>query len=170
MKQLLLIALMSGISFSTVAQDSRELARRRGFKDIKLGSPIDSVRGAVFKKDVKEKNEYPAKSFEVDHPSYKTIGEVKVIKIEVNTYKDQVYQINVVTEKDTRLMKGLVKSFGEPKYIVTTDSYNWLTDSLSLTFKSRSKKEIELTYRYYPLLKMMQADKNKTLDDIATDF
>jgi len=170
MKQLLLIILTLGLSCSTHAQDTRELARRRGFKDIKLGNPIDSVKGAVFKKDVKEKNEYPAKFYEVDHPSYKTIGEVKVVKVEVNTYKDHVYQIVVVAEKDTRLMKGLVKSFGEPKYIIPTDTYNWLTDSLSLTFKNHSKKEIKLTYRYYPLLKMMQADKGKKIDDIAADF
>jgi len=67
-------------------------------------------------------------------------------------------------------MKGLVKSFGEPKYILTTDTYNWLAENLSLTFKNHSKNEIKLTYRCYPVLKMMLADKNKKVDDIAEDF
>jgi len=75
-----------------------------------------------------------------------------------------------VAEQASRLMTALVTSFADPKYIIPTPSYNWLTASLSLTFKNHSKKEIKLTYRYYPLLKMMQADKGKKIDDIAADF
>jgi len=152
------------------AQDTAELARRNGFKSIKLGNPIDSVKGATFKKDIKEKNEFPTKLYEVDNPEYKTIGEVKVKKVELKTYKDFIYEINVTTEKDTRLMKGMTKSFGEPKYIIPSDSYNWVAETLSLTFKNYSKKEILLTYRCYPVLKMMQVDKGKKVDDIAEDF
>jgi hypothetical protein len=76
----------------------------------------------------------------------------------------------VITDKDTRLMKGMIKSFGEPKYILTSDSYNWLAENLSLTFKDHSRQEIRLTYRCYPVLKMMLADKGKKIDDIAEDF
>lgn len=152
------------------AQDAAELARRNGFKDIKLGSPIDSIKGAVFKKEIKEKNEFPAKLYEVENENLMKIGEVKVRSIELKTYKDLVYEIVVITHKDTRLMKGMVKSFGEPKYILTTDSYNWLADNLSLTFRDHSKHEIRLTYRCYPVLKMMLADKGKKIDDIAEDF
>lgn len=158
------------ISTVTVAQDTAELARRNGFKDIKLGNHIDSVKGTTFKKDIKEKNEFPCKLYSVDNPEYKSIGEVKVRKLELKTYKDFIYEIDVTTEKDTRLMKGMVKSFGEPKYIIVSDTYNWITDSLSLTFKNHSKNEIRLTYRCYPVLKMMRADKGKKVDDIAEDF
>jgi len=157
-------------SFNIFSQDSAELARRNGFKSIKLGYPVDSVKGTEFKKDIKEKNEFDAKLYEVSHPEYSSIGEVKVREIELKTYKNLVYQIDVITNKDTRLMKGLVKSFGEPKYILTTDTYNWLAENLSLTFKNHSKNEIKLTYRCYPVLKMMLADKNKKVDDIAEDF
>ena len=42
------------------AQDIAELNRRNGFKDIKLGSSIDSIKGAALKKEFKEKNEFEA--------------------------------------------------------------------------------------------------------------
>jgi hypothetical protein len=169
-KRLPLILLLFPLAATILAQDISELDRRNGFKDLKLGSPIDSVRGAEFVKDIKEKNEFPAKLYRVDYQAYKSIGEVKVKEVEVRTYKDLVYEIVVITEKDTRLMKGMVKSFGEPKYILTTDSYNWITPNLSLTFNDHSKKEIRLRYRCYPILKMMQEDKGKKIDEIAEDF
>ena len=110
------------------------------------------------------------KLYVVDNPEYKNIGEVKVKKLELKTYKDLIYEIDVTTEKDTRLMKGMIKSFGEPKYIIVTDTYNWITENLSLTFKNHSKNEILLTYRCYSVLKMMRIDKGKKVDDIAEDF
>ncbi len=152
------------------AQDLAELDRKYGFKDLKLRSHIDSVKRTNFKKDIKEKNEFPAKLYEVENDDYKSIGEVKVKKVEVKTYKNLVYEIVVITNKDTRLMKGMEKSFGKPLYILVTDSYNWKTDSLSLTFKDHSKNELRLTYRCYSLLKMMRVDKGKKIDDIAADF
>ena len=130
-----------------LAQENSELAKRNGFKDIILGMPVDSVVGSKFKKDILEKNEFQAALYEVDNPSYKNIGEVKVKKLELKTYKGLVYQIDVITHKDTRLMKGMERLYGKPKYILPTDSYNWTADSLSLTFKDHSKKEIKLTYR-----------------------
>ena len=147
-----------------------ELTRRNGFKDIKLGSPVDSIRGIKYKKDIKEKNEFPASLYEVNHPDYKKIGEVVVKKLELKTYNGLIYQIDVTTEKDTRLMKGMEQLYGKPKYILPTDSYNWTSDSLSLTFRDHTKKEIRLTYRSYPVLKKMLADKGKKIDDIAEDF
>jgi len=174
MKKVLPFFLLVSLPTLVLAQDSSELNRRNGFKDIKLGEHIDSVKGAEFKKDIKEiireKHEFPAKLYEVDNEDYMTIGEVVVKRIELRTYKDLVYEIVVITSKDTRLMKGMTKSFGEPKYILTTDSYNWLAENLSLTFKDHSRNEIKLTYRSYPVQKMMFADKGKKIDDIAEDF
>lgn len=158
------------IPFTGQAQEDSELARRNGFKNIILGTPVDSVAGIKFKKDIKEKNEFPAQLYEVDNPDYKRIGEVKVKALELKTYKGLIYQIDVITHKDTRLMKGMEKLYGRPIYILPTDSYNWTADSLSLTFKDHSKKEIKLTYRSYPVLKMMRVDKGKKIDDIADDF
>lgn len=164
---LFLFVLIANFSFG---QDIEELERRNGFKDLKLGSKIDTIKGAEFKKDVKEKGEFPAKLWEIEHDSYKNIGEVKVKSVEVKTYKDLVYEIVVITHKDTRLMKGMTKSFGQPKYILVTDSYNWVAHTLGLTFKDHSKNEIKLTYKSYPVIKMMYADKGKKIDEIAEDF
>ncbi|MEK6780655.1 MAG: hypothetical protein AABY93_03060 [Bacteroidota bacterium] len=164
------LTLLITISISSYAQDTSELARRNGFKSIKLGNHIDSVKGTKFKKDIKEKDVSATKLYSVDNPEYKNIGEVRVKKTELKTYKDLIYEINVTTEKDVRLMKGMVKSFGEPKYIITSDTYNWITENLSLTFKNHSKNEILLTYRSYPVLGMMRTDKAKKVDDIADDF
>ncbi len=168
--RLLFVFLAIVLQFSASAQEDSELAKRNGFKDIVLGTPVDSIKGIKFKKDIKEKNEFPAQLYEVDHPDYKRIGEVKVRALELKTYKGLIYQIDVITNKDTRLMKGMEKLYGKPIYILPTDSYNWTADSLSLTFKDHSKKEIKLTYRSYPVLKMMRIDKGKKIDDIADDF
>ena len=169
MKRLFLVACVVA-SFPLSGQDLAELDRRNGFKDLKLGTPIDSVKGAGFKKDIKEKNEFPAKLYDIDNDEYRTIGEVKVKKVEVKTYKDRVYEIIVVTNKDTRLMKGMEKSFGKPTYIIVSDSYNWQTKNLSLTFKDHTKSELRLTYRCYPILRQMREDKGKKIDEIASDF
>lgn len=169
MKVFIAVLLMTAI-LPAAGQEVSELNKRMGFKDIKLGSPIDTLKGAAFKKDMLEKNEFPVKLYSVKDDVYNSIGEVKVKKVEVKAYKAEIYEIIVITEKDTRLMKGMQKSFGKPIYILTTDTYNWKSDSLSLTFKDHSKKELRLTYRYYPVLKKMQVDKGKKIDEIAEDF
>ncbi len=169
MKTLSLLFLLA-LPLLSYSQDLAELDRRKGFKDIKLGSRVDSLKGAEFKKDALEKNEFPVKLYSVEDEAYETIGEVKVKKVEVKAYKNEIYEILVITQKDTRLMKGMQKSFGKPIYILPTDTYNWKTDSLSLTFKDHSKNELRLTYRYYPVLKKMQIDKGKKIDAIAEDF
>lgn len=164
-----LVFILASVGFLS-AQDVAELERRHGFKDLKLEMPIDSVKGAKFKKEVKEKSEFPAKLWEVENDEYRKIGEVKVKSVEVKTYKDLIYEIIVITDKDTRLMKGMTKSFGQPKYILVTDTYNWVATTLGLTFKDHSRHEIKLTYRSYPVIKMMFADKGKKIDEIAEDF
>ena len=161
--------LISAYSLSQ-AQDLAELDRRKGFKDIKLGCLVDSLKGIEFKKDGLEKNEFPVKLFTVEGDEYRSIGEVKVKRVELKAYKNHVYEINVVTIKDTRLMKGMQKSFGKPVYILTTDTYNWKTDSLSLTFRDHSRNELRLTYRFFPVLIQMRVDKGKKIDAIAEDF
>lgn len=162
--------LLSILFLQSQAQDLAELDRRKGFKDIKLGSLVDSLKGAAFKKEALEKNEFPVKVYDVKGDEYESIGEVKVKRVEVKAYKNRVYEINVVTAKDTRLMKGMQKSFGKPHYILPTDTYNWVTDSLSLTFRDHSKNELRLTYRFYPVLIQMRVDKGKKIDAIAEDF
>ena len=162
---LLTILACSSIAF---CQES-EIDKRNGFKDIKLASPIDSIKGAKFKKDIKEK-EHPAKLFTIEHPDYSSIGEVKIDRIEVKTYKDLIYEILVIAEKDERLMKGMEKALGKPIYNVRDESYNWVGEKTSLKFKSHSKHQLELLYNSISMHALMREDKAKKIEAIADDF
>ena len=168
MKFFLLFSLLTGFLIVN-AQDAAELNRRNGFKGIKLGSSIDSVKGIVFKKEFKEKDEFPAKLYDVRNENYKTIGEVTVKEIQLMTYQDRIYKIVVTTEKDPRVMRALEMSYGKSTYSIRTGSYHWNAVDLSLTFHA-FKNSLELTYRSRPVLRKMQEDKGKKVTEISEDF
>lgn len=146
-----------------------ELDRRNGFKDIKMASPIDSVKGAIFKKDFKH-NGHDAKLYVIENTDYSSIGEVKINQIEVRTYKGLIYQLTVITEKDTRLMKGMESALGKPVYNVRDESYNWSGENVGLKFRSHSRNQLSLEYASAIVNKMMQDDKKQKIKDIANDF
>jgi hypothetical protein len=151
-------------------QAQSELAKRNGFKDIKLGGLIDSVKGAEFKKDIIEGKEFQAKLYEVHHKEYDKIGTVDVKHIELKVYRGLIYQINVFTEKDPQVMKALEKTYGKAIYSIRAERFYWkATDTLSLVYKGHPKK-IELIYRSMPIGKMMYIDKGKKVEEIADDF
>ena len=72
-----MIVLLVFVQVAAFGQDLSELERRNGFKDIKLGTAIDSVKVTVLEKEFKERNEFPAKLFRVENEAYSTIGEVR---------------------------------------------------------------------------------------------
>jgi hypothetical protein len=147
-----------------------ELAKRNGFKDIKLGMHVDSIKGSVFKKDMLAHKEFPAKLYEVEHPEYSKVGSVPVKKIELKTYKGLIYEILVHTDKDPQIMRGLEKSYGKAIYSIRMETYYWTAkDTLSLIFKGHNK-HLALTYRSVPVIKMMYEDKGKKVEEIAEDF
>lgn len=153
-----------------VGQNISELEKRNGFKTIKLQMIADSIKGIKLKKEFKEKDEFPAKLYSVEDSTLTSIGEVKVSKIEVKAYKDLVYEISVVTEKDTRLMKALESLYGKADYDMKNELYFWRTDNMVLKFKSHGRAHLELIYVSYTIHKKMKADKNQKVDDIANDF
>lgn len=164
-----IVALISAVCLQ--GQDISELTRRNGFKDIKLGNPVDSVVGATFEKDMVELKEFEAKLYQVNNPAYEKIGEAEVNRVELKTYKGLIYEIIVTTPKDPRIMRGLEKSYGKATYNIRTETYNWhVHQQISLIYKSKNKKEVTLTYRSYPMVKLMYADKKKKIDEIAEDF
>lgn len=165
-----LLYLIIIISARCLGQDLSELDHRNGFKDIKLGETIDSIAGIKLQKEFKEKDEYPAKLYTVKHPDYETIGEVKVHKVELKTYTDQIYEIYVIASKDPRLMKALESLYGKAEYDLKNDTYFWKTDNLILKFESDGKHKLGLRYVSYGLHKRMKDDKSKKVDDIANDF
>jgi hypothetical protein len=166
---LIVFFLLLAINITGYAQNT-ELEKRNGFKDIKLGMIADSVKGIKLKREFMERNEYPAKLYTVEHPDYEKIGEVKINKIEVKSYKDLIYEIIIVTDKDQRMMKALESIYGKSGYDMKRETYFWKSDNLVLKFRSHSKNHLELLYISYPVLKMMKADKDQKVDDIANDF
>ncbi len=168
MKQFLSLMLLV-ITFSLQAQDLNELERRNGFKEIKLGSSIDSVKGATFKKDIIERKEFQAKLYETEFPAYMTIGDVEVKKISIKTYKGLIYEMDIITVKDPKVMRGLEKSYGKATYSIRTESYYWKGQTLNLIYKGH-RKDIKLTYRSSPVIRMMYEDKGKKVEEVADDF
>lgn len=166
----LFVCLIFAGLINSFAQEA-EIDKRNGFKDIKLASHIDSVKGAVFKKDFRDaKSKFDAKLYEVDHPDYKSIGEVTVNRIEVKTYKGLIYEILVITDKDERLMKGMERALGPSTYNVRDESYNWGGTKASLRFSSHSKGQLQLQYGSKIVQKIIQEDKSKKIDDISGDL
>jgi hypothetical protein len=157
------------VTATLFGQTISELDRRNGFKSIKLGNPIDSVKEAIFKKDIIELKKFPAKIYETKHEDYLSIGEVVVKKVQLKTYKNLVYEINVLLPKDQRVMQGLEKSFGAATYSVRLHAYYWNAENLSLVFKA-DKKKIQLTYKSAPIIKMMHDDKNQKVEQVAEEF
>ncbi len=168
MKQFLSMMLLV-ITSTLQAQDVNELERRNGFKEIKLGSSIDSVKGATFKKDIIERKEFQAKVYETEHPDYMTIGDVEVKKISIKTYKGLIYEMDITTVKDPKVMRGLEKSYGKATYSIRIESYYWKGETLNLIYKGH-RKEIKLTYRSSPVIRMMYEDKGKKVEEVADDF
>ena len=156
-------------SLQVCGQDISELDRRNGFKSIQLGSPIDSIKGAEFKKDIIERKEFAAKIYETGHPDYKSIGEVPVKKVQINTYNGLIYEIHVYLQKDPRVMQGLEKAFGAATHSMRMNAYYWKSEKLSLIYEGEGK-QIHLTYRSAPMIRMMYADKNKKVEDVSQDF
>lgn len=168
----LIFTVLAFISFLPAkSQDVAELVRRNGFKDIKLGNPVDSVKGAIFEKDFIEMKEFEAKQYEVRNPAYEKIGDAEVKSVELKVYKGLIYEIIVTTPKDPRIMRGLEKSYGKATYNLRTETYNWhVPKQISLIYKGVNKKEVTLTYRSYPMIKLMYTDKQKKIEEIAEDF
>lgn len=166
----LLILLFAGCFTTGFSQDISELGKRNGFKEIKLGMIIDSLKGCSLKKEFLEKDEFPAKLYSVDNPEYQKIGEVKVNKIEVKTYKDLIYEISVITDKDQRMMRALESIYGKSDYDIKKETYFWKNDNIILKFRSHSKNHLELQYISMLIYKNMKEDKNQKVDDIAHDF
>lgn len=163
-------ALFLLFSTTLLAQHSAELEKRNGFKDIKLGSPVDSVKGISFKEDITNKEGQVSKVYKVDHPDYKKIGEVAVEDLELTAYKGSIYLIKVITVKDTRLMKGMELALGKSEWDLRNEQYFWKAKNLTLTFKSIEKDKIELLYTSFPVLQKMKEDKKKEVETIADDF
>ena len=158
-------------AFGARGQQNDELERRNGFKHVKLGIHIDSVAAEKkLKKEFLEQDEFPAKLYALTHSDLEKIGEISVRNVEVKTYKDLIYQIHVVTDKDPRLMKALESVYGIASYDMKKETYFWKSETSILKFLSPSRKELEMMFISYDILQKMKDDKGKKVEDIADDF
>lgn len=171
MTKLLLTTLLVIPSLLSFSQKSAELESRGGFKDIKLGTLIDSVAGHKLKKEFTEKgNVFTSAYYSVDNPEYMSIGDIKVNEIEIETYKNLISKITVVTEKDSRLMKAMENVLGKATFNAKEHYYFWAGETLVLTFESHGKKELKLVYKSYTIPKLMKEDREKKVETISNDF
>ena len=170
MVKYVLLIFISCLANSSFCQDIAELEKRNGFKDIKLGAIADSVKGAKVKKEFKERDQFPAKLYSVNHQDYEKIGEVKIKEIELKAYKDLIYEIRIVTQKDERLMKALQSLYGKAEYDIINQIYFWRGRDLVLRFQAEGKHHLELKYISYSVTAMMKVDKDKKVGDIANDL
>lgn len=170
----LLFCLLTLLSLTAAGQpqepDSEELERRNGFKSIRLNFPVDSVKGAEFKEDITEKGGFQSKVYQVTGEEFKSIGSVKIEKVRLKAYKGLVYEIVVITEKNPDLMKGLSKALGKPSFSVRTNIYSWRSKSVALTFEPSGKNDLKLTYKSYPVFRLMAEDKGRKAEEIMNDF
>ncbi|MBS1488544.1 MAG: hypothetical protein JST43_13245 [Bacteroidetes bacterium] len=152
------------------AQDVSELARRNGFKDIKLGTPVDSVKGIVFKRDFTELKEFAAKLYEVNNAAYEKVGDADIRQVKLKAYKGLIYEIIVITPVDPRIMMGLEKLYGKAQFSLRHETYSWsVPEKISLIYKG-SPREVTLTYRSPLVIHQMYVDKNKKIKAVADDF
>lgn len=172
--QNMLLCILTLSCLSAICQpqepDSEELEKRNGFKSIRLNFPVDSVKGAEFKEDFIEKGGFQSKLYQVTGEEYKSIGSVKIENVRVKTYKSLVYEIVVITEKNPDLMKGLSKALGKPSFSVRTNIYSWRSKSAALTFEPTGKNDLKLTYKSYPVFRLMAEDKGRKVDEVMNDF
>lgn len=154
-----------------VAQSTAELDSRNGFKDIRLGTRADSVKGARLRKEFTIRdNVYPSQTYVVDHPDYASIGDVKVRSVELGAYRNLIETITLITEKDPRLMRALENLFGAATYDARNNRYFWRGESIILTYQSHAKKDLLLEYRSLLIPRMMSEDRRGKIDKIADDF
>lgn len=159
------------VSIGVSGQGLDELEKRNGFKDIKLMSLVTKYEGLELKKEGVEDERFPNTTiYSAKKGYYETIGKLKIYDLEVYAYKDSIYQINVVTEKDPNLYKGMKKLFGEPEYAYGSERYYWGTDKLRLAYGSYSRNKIEMVYFSHLMVEKRKQEKKQVVEDIADDF
>ncbi|MDX1627493.1 MAG: hypothetical protein R3345_02270 [Fulvivirga sp.] len=165
------LILLMAVPIGLFAQSVEELEKRNGFKDIKLISSPHSYEGLELKKEGVDDETFPnTRIYEAKKGHYERIGKIKIHDLEVYAYKDSIYKIVVVTEKDPKLYQGMKKLFGEPEYAYGSDRYYWMTDKLRLSYGSHGRNKIEMTYFSYLMVEKRKQEKEEVIEDIADDF
>ena len=154
----------------SVEADIPELDKRGGFQDIKLNTDISEYSDLEYKKDIKDELFPGAKLYVRKKGAYSSIGRVPIENLEVYTYKDLIYKIIIVSEKDPAIYQGLSNNFGKNQYNHREKAYYWKTKKIRLYFKSGKKNELILEYYSYVIHNMRTEEIKKSYTDVADDF
>jgi hypothetical protein len=150
------------------AQNSSELDKRNGFKDIKLLTDISTLEGLEYWKAQKDKPKYDL--YKNTKEAYRNIGNVKVFKVTVYTYRNLAYKIEVISEKDEKLFRSLEKAFGKIKYSMGSQVSYWAGEHVRLTYESVNAGKIKLTYSAHGINQIIASDKKKAVDSLSSEF
>lgn len=158
------------ILHSTFAQSVENLDKKNGFQDILLMSDVKSYKHLIFDENIAHEKVIEAQRYLPEKGYYENIGTVKIKSLEVVAYKDNIFEIHILTEQDPDLYKGLKKVFGKPEYSVREDLYYWSGKNVRLTFTSHSKKRLSLSYYSYQIDSLLKEEKAEEIESIADDF
>ncbi len=167
MKKTLPLLILVITSLNLQAQNE-ELDKRNGFKNIKLLSKATEYPELKFDKAQEEENKavYIRTS-----GSLQSIGDIHIKELNVYTYNDIIYRIEVATGKNTQLFKGLEKAYGKSKFAVVTNVYVWKGEKVALTFGSeKGGKRIVMNYTTPEIKGIIKKDKEQKIKDLSDDF
>lgn len=166
MKTILSLLLLVG-SITAYAQNN-ELDERNGFKNIKLLSKANEYPELKFdKQQAKE-----GKAIYIRKPGYlQSIGDIQIRDLKVYTYKDLIYQIDVITNKEPELFRGLEAAFGKAKFSVVGNEYFWQGNRIKLTYSSiKGGKKTVMTYSTDKIKNLIKQDEQAEIKQLSEDF
>ncbi|MDH5474925.1 MAG: hypothetical protein OEX22_04480 [Cyclobacteriaceae bacterium] len=166
----LFIVFVLFFNFVATAQGVEELGKRNGFKDIKLASDVNQYEGLEYEKEIDDEKFGKLQIYIPKKEHYTSIGIIKIVDMEVRAYNGEVYEVQVIINKDPKMYGGLKKAFGPPKYSPVTNDYFWRADSLKLMYRSFGKNQLEMVYHSYVIDRKLKDEKKEEIDDIASDF
>jgi hypothetical protein len=164
----LLILLVVLVGFDSVAQSVIELDKRNGFKDIKLLSDVTSYKGLEFSKPLKNNPGHSIYKAVKGH--YESIGNIHIHKLVVYAYKNQIYQINITTNKEEKLFRSLEKAFGKINTSIVTPYPYWDGENVKLIYIVNGAKKLTLSYQSKKIKQIIARDKKKAVDNLSTEF
>jgi hypothetical protein len=164
----LIFILIAALPLLAQAQSGEELDRRNGFKDIKLLTDISTLESLEYWKPQKDKPKHDL--YRRAKGAYESIGNVQVYKVNVYTYRNLAYKIEVITDKDEKLFRSLEKAFGKIKYSMGSQISYWEGKNVRLTYQSVNAKKISLTYSANGINQIIASDKKKAVDSLSSEF
>lgn len=162
MKKLRKIILLAGVlfGFASYSQNLKKLDEKNGFRDMKLGMSIDSV------KNLKEiENSGDSKYYEKLDENLK-VGDYQIQSICYGFYKGYLSFILIKT-------KGYTNSRGIKDVIVNLygngwqsnrymEKYNWFGENVSLSYDENSiTNDAQIVFQSKPLSKQRELDKKE---------